>query len=162
MQNNLLKVTRERGKLFNTLTFLVQTDNIVTYMCSSLRDVLVKFGIPEVRIKDICFKKIENNKDIFSITIKYLKTSMVKFKSNDKVGLIRTALKCMGYSDADIKSIYYRKYWSNSEKKIWVVTLYDSDYDFSPDASYSESSYSLSIIKELEEFLGFEVIIHFI
>ena len=79
----------------------------------------------------------------------------------DKLEQIRFALKLLGYTDANIRSIKYRKYWYNSNELVWVADIYDPNYDFDPDESYSARGYESRVMYAIEEALGFPVIVDF-
>ena len=58
-----------------------------------------------------------------------------------------------------IKSIKYRKYWSNYDEKVWVATVYDPNFNFDPDETYSEREYENSVSNPIREILDFRFII---
>lgn len=165
MQNNEFKVTREERTFFDTLKFFITTDNIIEYMRSSLKTVLEMYDICEERVTDISFKNVSevNEKTKFSVTIKFCKVDRAELNSMEIEERIRTVLKQMGYNENDIRKISYKKYWSNSDKMVWVAKVYDEEYNsYDLDESYSARGYESGIMNTIEEILGFLVIIDFI
>ena len=76
---------------------------------------------------------------------------------------IRTVLQHMGYENTAIKSITYnRKSKFNLSEFIWCIRLYDENYDFAPDESFSARDYEIHMHQKLREILGFDVEVNFI
>ena len=176
MQNKEFNVTWERLTFFETLKFLVETSNIAAYLHSSFKSVLEKYEIAEDRIVNLDFDKVkvreiigvnfedvENKEDVFYVRIKFCKFDREEFNGQDREERIRKVLNYKGYSNNDIRRISYRKYWSNSEDLVWVAEVRDETYNgFDPDESYSARGYESSLMSQIEEILGFQVIISFV
>lgn len=164
MQNDEFKVTREERIFFDTLKFSIFTDNIIEYMRSSLKEFLEMYDICEDRVTDISFKNISkvNEETKFLVEIKFCKVDRAELNSMEIEERIRTVLKQMGYSDNNIRNITYRKYWSNSDEKVWVARVYDKQYnDYDPDELYAAREHESGIVNAIKEILGFLVIIDF-
>lgn len=176
MQNKEFNVTWERLTFFETLKFYVETNNIIKYLNSSLKKVLEEYEIDEDRIVNLdCdkarvreiigvnFDDVENKQNVFFIRIKFCKFDREELKGMETKERIRTVLNYKGYLDSNIRKISYRKYWSNSEELVWVAEVRDEKYNgFDPDESYSARGYESCIMNQIEEILGFQVIISFV
>lgn len=176
MPNKEFNVIWERLTFFDTLKFYVETSNVIKYLNSSLEKVLEEYEIDEDRIVNIDIDKVkireligvnfddvQNKENVFFVRIKFCKFDRAELNDLNEEDRIRTVLKYKGYSDSDIRKISYRKYWSNSEELVWVAEVSDKTYDsFYPDESYSARGYESSIMNQIEEILGFVVIISFV
>ena len=108
-------------------------------------------------------KKFEKDgEEKIYIIIKYCTLNFAELKKMEQAEQIRTVLNVMRYKDEDIKSIVYRKYWSNSDEKVWVAKVYDPDYDFGLDEMYSERDFRNSVMNPIREVFGYSVIVDFI
>lgn len=176
MQNKEFNVTLERLTFFDILKFFVETNNVVEYLRTSLKIVLKEYEIDEnsivnldidkVNIRErigINFEDVESKENVFLVRVKFCKINREELKDLNQEEKIRRILNYNGYSDNDIKKISYRQYWSNCKELVWVAEVRDETYnDFTPDESYSARNYESSIINEINEVLGFKVIISFV
>lgn len=161
--NNELNIQRKEGIFFTTLSFRIPDENLVSCASSVLQEVIKKYSLPEQRIVDIRFSKInEEVQKFISVVIEYCNFDPHELENLDKAEQIRFVLKFMGYTDDKIKDISYRKYWSNSNELIWVARVSDPNYDFDPDESYSERDYSNAVHFSIKSVLNFRVIVDFI
>ena len=163
MNNNEFNIQRKDRTFFTTISFTLQNGNLINCFSSEIKDVIKEYSISEEKIVDIHLSKVEqkNNECCVSVSIKYCKFDPYELKAMDKLEQIRFALKLLGYTDANIRSIKYRKYWSNSNELVWVADIYDPNYDFDPDESYSARGYESRVMNAIEEALGFLVIVDF-
>lgn len=162
MNENEYCIQQENGAFFTTISFTLQNGNLINCLSSEIHDIIKKYSISEERIIDIHLSKVEKNDEVVSVSIKYCKFDPYKLKAMEKSEQIRFALNLMGYTDANIKSISLKKYWSNSNELVWVAVISDSNYSFDPDESYSARGYVQSVMNGIKEALGFLVIVDFI
>ena len=163
MNNNEFNIQRKEDTFFTTLMFCIPDQSLTTCLSSVLEDVIKKYSLPEQSIIDIHFFKTEQKEQKFiSVVIKYCKFNPYELKALDALKQIRFVLKFMGYADKDIKSIKYKKYWSNSNDLVWVAVVSDPNYNFDPDEAYSERSYKMGICNAIKEVLGFLVLVDFV
>ncbi len=163
MNNNEFNIQRKEDTFFTTLSFFIPDESLTTCVSSILEDVIKKYSIPEQSIMDIHFFKTEQEgQKLISVVIKYCKFNPYELKTLDEAEQIRFALKFMGYADKNIKSISYRKYWSNSNELVWVVVVSDPNYDFDPDESLSARGYEMKIYNDIKKVLGFSVHVDFV
>jgi hypothetical protein len=176
MQNKEFNVTWERLTFFETLSFFVETKNIVEYLKTSFEIVLQEYEIDEDRIVNLDFDKVkirtiigvnfedvENQENVFLVKVKFCKFDREKLNDQNQENRIRTVLNYKGYSDSDIRGILYRKYWSNSDELVWVAEVRDEIYNnFTLDESYSAREYESDIMSQIEDILGFQVVLSFI
>lgn len=162
MNENEYCIQQENGAFFTTISFTLQNGNLINCLSSEIHDIIKKYSISEERIIDIHLSKVEKNDEVVSVSIKYCEFDPYKLKAMEKSEQIRFALNLMGYTDANIKSISLKKYWSNSNQLVWVAVISDSNYSFDPDESYSARGYVQSVMNGIKEALGFLVIVDFI
>jgi len=163
MNNNEFNIQRKEDTFFTTLSFFIPDEILTTCVSSILEDVIKKYSLPEQSIIDIHFFKTEQKgQKLISVVIKYCKFNPYELKALDEAEQIRFALKFMGYADKDIKSISYKKYWSNSNELVWVAVVSDSNYDFDPDESLSARDYEMKIYNDIKKVLGFSVHVDFV
>lgn len=157
-------VTLKEETFFNTITFLVDTTDCIAYAHTSLERLLERYSILQNNIKSINIEKVEkNNRQLLLVTIKYSTIDTFELQSMNDEEKIRAVLNHMGFAEHDIKNITYkRKSKFNLSEFIWCVRLYDENYDFAPDESFSARDYEIHMHKKLREILGFDVEINFI
>lgn len=164
MAYNEFDVTLKEEAFFNTITFFVDTTDFIAYARTSIERLLERYSILQNNVKSINIEKVEkNNRQILLVTIKYSTIDTFELQPMKDEEKIRTVLNHMGFTDNDIKSITYkRKSKFNLSEFIWCIRLYDENYDFSPDESFSARDYEIHMHKKLSEILGFDVEINFI
>lgn len=163
MNNNEFNIQQKERTFFSTISFNVPSGSSINYLCSVIQEVIKEYSIAEDRIIDIHFFKTEQKgKELKSVSIKYCKFNSYELKTMDKEEQIRFVLKMMGYSDRNIKSVTYRKYWSNSDELVWVAVISDPNYNFDQDESFSARNYEMSVRNKIKKVLGFLVIVDFI
>lgn len=176
MQNKEFNVTWEKLTFFDTLKFFVETTNVFGYLNTSLEQVLEEYGIEPDKIVNLDIDKfnirkivginfdcVENKENVFFVRIKFCKFNKAELEGMETQEKIRTVLKYQGYADSDIRKISYMKYWSNSEELVWVADVRDETYNsFYPDEDYSARGYESSLMSQIEEVLGFVVVINFV
>ena len=157
-------VTLKEETFFNTITFLVDTADLASYVHTSIENLLERYSILQANVKSINIEKIDkNNRQLLLVSIKYSTIDTFELSTLKDEDKIRTVLNHIGYTDCDIKSIFYkRKSKFNLSEFIWCVRLYDENYDFAPDESFSARDYEIHMHKKLREILGFDVEINFI
>ena len=157
-------VTLKEETFFNTLSYFVDTTDFISYIHTSLEGLLEQYSILQSNVKGIDIKKIDkDNQQLLFISIKYSTIDTFELSTLKDEDKIRTVLNHMGYNDCDIRSIFYkRKSKFNLSEFIWCVRLYDENYDFAPDESFSARDYEIHMHKKLKEILGFDVEINFI
>ena len=162
MKNNEFDIQRKENTFYTTLSFFIPDENLTTCVSSLLEDVIKKYSLPEENIVDVQFSKtIQKEQKLISVVIKYCNFNLYELENLDNEEQIRFVLKFMGYADKDIKSISYRKYWSNSNELVWVATVSDSNHNFDLDESFCQRDYEGSIQSAINSVLNFRVIIDF-
>ena len=143
---------------------MVDTADLASYVHTSIENLLERYSILQANVKSINIEKIDkNNRQLLLVSIKYSTIDTFELSTLKDEDKIRTVLNHIGYTDCDIKSIFYkRKSKFNLSEFIWCVRLYDENYDFAPDESFSARDYEINMHKKLREILGFEVEINFI
>lgn len=174
MQNEEFNVLYEKRKIFDFLKFYVApSEGIIKYLSSSLKDMLKEYQVAEENVVNFNIQKInpdeilglnfnadENFNDVFRIEIKFCKISRAELNAMKKEDRIRAVLNHIGYSDRDILYISYKKYWSNSDEKVWVARVIDNHYnDLDDDEVYAKGEYSSGIIGIIHEILNILVIV---
>ena len=164
MNNNEFNIQRKEDTFFSELSIFIPGDESLTTCVSSIfEDVIKKYSLPEQSIVDIHFFKTEQEgQKLISVVIKYCNFNPYELKALNEEQQIRFALRFMGYADKDIKSISYKKYWSNTNELVWVAVVSDSNYDFDPDESLCARNYEMKIFNDLKRVLGFSVHIDFV
>lgn len=157
-------VTLKEEIFFNTLSFYVDTTDFIAYVHTSLEKLLERYSILQGNVKGIDIEKIDkDNQQLLFISIKYSTIDTFELETLKDEDKIRAVLNHMGFTDGDIKNITYkRKSKFNLSEFIWCVRLYDENYDFAPDESFSARDYEIHMHKKLREILGFDVEINFI
>ena len=162
MKNNEFDIQRKEGTFYTTLSFFIPDEIFTKCVSSVLEDVIKKYSLPEENIVDVQFSKtVQKEQKLISVVIKYCNFNLYELENLDNEEQIRFVLKFMGYADKDIKSISYRKYWSNSNELVWVATVSDSNHNFDLDESFCQRDYEVSIRSAIESVLNFRVIIDF-
>ncbi len=163
MNNNEFNIQRKEDTFFATLSFFIPDASLTTCVFSIIEDVIKKYSIPEQSIMDIHFFKTEQEgQKLISVVIKYCKFNPDELKALGEAEQIRFVLKFMGYADKDIKSISYKKYWSNSNELIWVAVVSDLNYPSDPDETFSAKDYEMKIFNDIKKVLGFSVHVNFV
>ena len=159
-----IKETRRNEDVFyTTLSFSICEESITTCFSSVLEEIMEQYSVPEENIVDAQFTRTyEKGQKRISVKIKYCNFDIQEFETLDDAKQIRFVLKLIGYADKDIKSISYKKYWSNSNDLVWVATVSDSNHNFYPDESFSERDYELRIQAAIRGVLNFQVIVDFV
>ena len=157
-------VVLKEETFFNTLTFYIDTTDFIAYARTSLEKLLEQYSILQNNVKSIQIEKVEkNSRTLLFVTLKYSTIDTFALETLKDEDKIRAVLKHMGFTDGDIKNITYkRKNKFNLSEFIWCVRLYDENYDFAPDESFSARDYEINMHKKLREILGFDVEINFI
>lgn len=163
MDQSEFNIQREEGSLFSTLIFSIPNKQLNTSIPALLEYVINTYSIIETSIVDIHISRTRKNaQNLFSLVIKYCNFNLSELQSLKEADKIRFVLNLMGYSDSNIKSISYKKYWANSDKLVWVATVYDSNYDFDADESYCARDYEVRIRSDIKNAIGLSVIVDFI
>lgn len=157
-------ITLKEETFFNTLSFFVDTTDFIEYTQTSVKSLLEHYSILQGNVRSITIEKVEkNNEQLLFVAIKYSTIDTFELETLKDEDKIRAVLNHMGYTDGDIKNITYkRKSKFNLSEFIWCVRLYDENYDFAPDESFSARDYEIHMHKKLREILGFDVEINFI
>ena len=98
-----------------------------------------------------------------SVEIDYYKFNPEELKAKPVEEQIHTVLIQMGYSESSIRRIVYRKFWSNSDSKVWVAEVYDENYNeaLNESDSYGTREISGSLMKTAEKALDFTLYFDF-
>lgn len=164
MAYNEFNVSLKEDDFFNTLTFYIHTTDFIAYASTSLQSLFERYSISQNDIKSINIEKVERNgEQLLFATIKYSTLDTLELQSLKDEEKIIAVLKHLGFTEQDIKNISYkRKSQFNLSEFICCVRLYDENYDFAPDESFSARDYEISMHKKLREILGFDLEINFI
>lgn len=136
-------------------------------LVSAIVNKLVKRIVEEKHLDEYLIRELSTHyireKQMVLIEIDYCKFSPEALKAKPVDEQIRTVLIQMGYSESDIHRISYRKFWSNSNEKVWVADVYDKDYDEALDEpdSYGTREISNSLMRTAEKVLGFKLYFSF-
>lgn len=164
MSKENLKVTRKSGVFYDTLTIenKVKVKDVSDYLYSTIKEITEDCDIPEKNIQQVHFDVVrKNSEEKIVLMVRYAKIDLEEFRKLDNSSQLRKALNYTGYNNERIKSIEYRKYWSNSNEKIWVATVYNTNNRFDPDEMYAEGEYYASISNTIAEILDFKFVIDF-
>ncbi len=159
------EISREETDLYVTLSFFVPTyiyqSNTISNMCFFIKKILEEYNIFENNIDNIVFERVKSNKlGQIVVKIKYYKMDILELNSINEIERIRKVLNYMGYTNENIKKITKEKSKSNNE--YWLAIVYDSNYDFDPDESFSARDYEIHKNKQISDILGFTVNIRFL
>ena len=128
---------------------------------------LVKRIVDEKQLDEYLIRELSTHytreEQMVSVKIDYYKFNPEELKAKPIEEQIHTVLIQMGYSESCIRSIEYRKFWSNSDEKVWVADMYDENYNEAlnePD-SYGTREVSGSLMETAEKALGFTLYFDF-
>jgi len=134
---------------------------------SAIANNLVKRIVDEKHLDEYLIRELSTHyirkKQMVSVEIDYYKFNPEELKAKPVEEQIHTVLIQMGYSESAIRRIEYRKFWSNSDAKVWVAEVYDGNYNESlnePD-SYGTREVSGSLMKTAEKALDFTLYFDF-
>lgn len=128
---------------------------------------LVKRIVDEKHLDEYLIRELTTHyirkKQMISVEIDYYKFNPEELKAKPVEEQIHTVLIQMGYSESAIRRIEYRKFWSNSNAKVWVADVYDENYIEAlnePD-SYATREISGSLMETAEKALDFKLYFDF-
>jgi phosphorylcholine metabolism protein LicD len=128
---------------------------------------LVKRIVDEKHLDEYLIRELSTHyirkKQMVSVEIDYYKFNPEELKAKPVEEQIHTVLIQMGYSESAIRRIEYRKFWSNSDAKVWVADVYDENYNEAlnePD-SYGTREVSGSLMETAEKVLDFRLYFDF-
>jgi hypothetical protein len=128
---------------------------------------LVKRIVDEKHLDEYLIRELSTHyirkKHMVSVEIDYYKFNPEELKAKPVEEQIHTVLIQMGYSESAIRRIEYRKFWSNSDAKVWVADVYDENYNEAlnePD-SYGTREVSGLLMKTAEKVLDFTLYFDF-
>ena len=127
-----------------------------------LKRIVDEKHLDEYLIRELSTHYIRN-KQMVSVEIDYYKFNPEELKAKPVEEQIHTVLIQMGYSEGDIRRIEYRKFWSNSDEKVWVAEVYDESYNEAlnePDSYVIREVYG-SLMKTAGKALGFTLYFDF-
>lgn len=134
---------------------------------SAIANNLVKRIVDEKHLDEYLIRELSTHyiriKQIVSVKIDYYKFNPEELKAKPVEEQIHTVLIQMGYSESAIRRIEYRKFWSNSDAKVWVAEVYDENYNEAlnePD-SYGTREISGSLMKTAAKALDFTLYFDF-
>jgi len=134
---------------------------------SAIANNLVKRIVDEKHLDEYLIRELSTHyirkKQMVSVEIDYYKFNPEELKAKPVEEQIHTVLIQMGYSESAIRRIEYRKFWSNSDAKVWVAEVYDGNYNESlnePD-SYGTREVSGSLMETAEKALDFTLYFDF-
>ena len=146
-----------------TLVGKVDKKNSVSATVNNLlKRIVDEKHLDEYLIRELSTHYIRN-KQMVSVEIDYYKFNPEELKAKPVEEQIHTVLIQMGYSEGDIRRIEYRKFWSNSDEKVWVAEVYDESYN---EALNEPDSYGIrevygSLMKTAGKALGFTLYFDF-
>ena len=146
-----------------TLVGKVDKKNSVSATVNNLlKRIVDEKHLDEYLIRELSTHYIRN-KQMVSVEIDYYKFNPEELKAKPVEERIHTVLIQMGYSEGDIRRIEYRKFWSNSDEKVWVAEVYDESYNEAlnePDSYVIREVYG-SLMKTAGKALGFTLYFDF-
>ena len=146
-----------------TLVGKVDKKNSVSATVNNLlKRIVDEKHLDEYLIRELSTHYIRE-KQMVSVEIDYYKFNPEELKAKPVEEQIHTVLIQMGYSEGDIRRIEYRKFWSNSDEKVWVAEVYDESYNEAlnePDSYVIREVYG-SLMKTAGKALGFTLYFDF-
>ena len=134
---------------------------------SAIANNLVKRIVDEKHLDEYLIRELSTHyirkKQMVSVEIDYYKFNPEELKAKPVEEQIHTVLIQMGYSESAIRRIEYRKFWSNSDAKVWVAEVYDENYNEAlnePD-SYGTREVSGSLMETAKKALDFTLYFDF-
>jgi len=158
------EINQKESTFFTNYTLVekVEDKSVVSTISYLINRIIEQKQLDENLIREIKTHYNRKNRNI-SIEIDYYKFNPEELKSMPVKEQIHTVLLKMGYSESDIRCIEYRKFWSNSDEKVWVAEVYDSDYNEAlnePDSHFARE-FSGSLMCMAEKALGFTLYFDF-